>query len=104
MPVPLLEKDRKNSQGLTEAGVCLKWGSVGRNDDLKYVCINFVTRLGEHTGGWGGGGEHYSIWLVPVCGTEQGVVFTLNLKQGIKFHYQISWTMISWLGAFLDSL
>ena len=55
MPVPLLEKDRKNSQGLTEAGVCLKWGSVGRNDDLKYVCINFVTRLGEHTGGVGGG-------------------------------------------------
>ena len=56
MPVPLLEKDRKNSQGLSEAGVCLKWGSVGRNDDLKYVCINFVTRLGEHTGGGGGGG------------------------------------------------
>ena len=46
----------KNSQGLTEAGVCLKWESVGRNDDLKYVCINFVTRLGEHTGGGGGGG------------------------------------------------
>ena len=55
MPVLLLEKDRKNSQGLTEAGVCLKWGSVGRNDDLKYVCINFVTRLGEHTGGVEGG-------------------------------------------------
>ena len=72
----------KNSQGLTEAGVCLKWGSVGRNDDLKYVCINFVTRLGEHTGGGGGGGgEHSSIWLVPVCATF------LNLKQGIKFHY-----------------
>ena len=47
----------KNSQGLTEAGVCLKWESVGRNDDLKYVCINFVTRLGEHTGGGGGGGR-----------------------------------------------
>ena len=45
----------KNSQGLTEAGVCLKWGSVGRNDDLKYVCINFVTRLGEHTGRVEGG-------------------------------------------------
>ena len=57
MPVPLLEKDRKNSQGLTEAGVFLKWGSVGRNDDLKYVCINFVTRLGEHTRGVEGGGE-----------------------------------------------
>ena len=48
----------------------------------------FVTRLGEHTGGGGVRGEHYSIWLVPVCATEEGVVFTfLNLKQGIKFHY-----------------
>ena len=35
-------------------------------------------------------GKNRNIWLVPVCGTEQGVVFTLNLKQGIKFHYQIS--------------
>ena len=52
----------KNSQGLTEAGVCSKWGSVGRNDDLKYVCINFVTRLGEHTGGGGGGGESTTLF------------------------------------------
>ena len=61
--MPLLEKDRKNSRGLSEAGVCLKWGSVGRNDDLKYVCINFVTRLGEHTGGGGGWGGRALLYL-----------------------------------------
>ena len=38
-------------------------------------------------------GRHSLIWPIRVCAAEQGTVFkVLSLKQGIEFHYWVSWT------------